>query len=331
MTAASTADEFDAEVIAAFGRHLLVRAGAQELRARPAGRRLSIVCGDRVRCEFDRAHDEVLIVEVLPRRTLLARANLRGESEPVVANITQLVVVIAPLPQPDYFIVDRYLCAATAAGIAGAIAINKCDLDANNLESGEIDAYVTAGYAQVACSATVGTGLTELRALLASGVSVLVGQSGVGKSSLVNRWLGSAQQATLPIDDNDRGRHATTRRQLFAVPDGGLVIDTPGMRSFGLLESDSLADSFAEIAALAARCRFRDCQHQGEPGCAVDAAIEAGELDPARRDGLHKLGREIAAAERRRDPVLAREERARMRTLHKEMRARTRSESKLRR
>ena len=92
-------DEFDAEVIAAFGRHLLVRDGdARELRARPAGRRLSIVCGDRVRCEPDRAHDEVLIVEVLPRTTLLARANLRGESEPVVANITQLVVVVAPLP-----------------------------------------------------------------------------------------------------------------------------------------------------------------------------------------------------------------------------------------
>src|SRR6187397_3008978 len=128
MTAASTADEFDAEVIAAFGRHLLVRAGAQELRARPAGRRLSIVCGDRVRCEFDRAHDEVLVVEVLPRRTLLARSSLRGASEAVVANITQLVVVIAPLPQPDFFIVDRYLCAATSAGLRGAIAVNKADL-----------------------------------------------------------------------------------------------------------------------------------------------------------------------------------------------------------
>ena len=116
----ATADQFDAEVIAAFGRHLLVRdAATQELRARPAGRRLSIVCGDRVRCELDRAHDEVLAVEVLPRKTLLARANLRGESEPVVANITQLVVVVAPLPQPDFFIVDRYLCAATAAGIRG--------------------------------------------------------------------------------------------------------------------------------------------------------------------------------------------------------------------
>ena len=145
MIDAATADKFDAEVIAAYGRHLLVRAGEQELRARPAGRRLSIVCGDRVRCEVDRAHDEVLAVEVLPRKTLLARANLRGESEPVVANITQLVVVVAPVPQPDFFIVDRYLCAATAAGIRGAVAINKSDLEANKIDPGEIDALRARG------------------------------------------------------------------------------------------------------------------------------------------------------------------------------------------
>src|SRR6187200_734854 len=116
--------EFDAEVIASFGRHLLVRdAGGQVQRARPAGRRLSIVCGDRVRCEPDPAHEELLAIEVLPRRTLLARANMRGESEPVVANITQLVVVVAPMPAPDFFVVDRYLCAATAAGVEGRVAV----------------------------------------------------------------------------------------------------------------------------------------------------------------------------------------------------------------
>src|SRR6185295_11147846 len=132
-------DVFDAEVIAAFGRHLIVRdAAGRELRARPSGRRLSIVCGDHVRCEADRAHDEILVVEVRPRTTLLARANLRGESEPVVANITQLVVVVAPLPAPDFFIVDRYLCAATAAGVAGAIAVNKSDLDTNNIDRAEL-------------------------------------------------------------------------------------------------------------------------------------------------------------------------------------------------
>src|SRR6476469_2708051 len=145
----ATADHFDAEVIAAFGRHLLVRTGTQELRARPAGRKLSIVCGDRVRCEHDRAHDEVLAVEILPRKSLLARANLRGESEPVVANITQLVVVVAPVPQPDFFIVDRYLCAATAAGIRGAVAVNKSDLETNKVDRDELDALTAAGYAHI--------------------------------------------------------------------------------------------------------------------------------------------------------------------------------------
>src|SRR4249919_2000902 len=112
MTEGHTPDKFDADVIASFGRHLLVRdAAGRQRRARPAGRKLAIVCGDRVRCEFDRAHDEILAVEVLPRRTVLARASLRGASEAIVANITQLIVVVAPLPQPDFFIVDRYLCA----------------------------------------------------------------------------------------------------------------------------------------------------------------------------------------------------------------------------
>src|SRR5947207_1007290 len=139
-------DAFDAEVIATFGRHLIVRdAGARELRARPSGRRLSIVCGDRVRCEPDRAHDEILVTEVLRRTSLLARANLRGESEPIVANITQLVVVVAPLPAPDWFMVDRYLCAATAAGVAGAVAVNKSDLDTQRLDRAELGAFSAAG------------------------------------------------------------------------------------------------------------------------------------------------------------------------------------------
>jgi len=152
MIASREADGFDADVVAAFGRHLLVRnAAGAELRARPSGRKLSIVCGDRVRCEPDPKHDELLIVEVLPRRTLLARANLRGASEPVVANITQLVVVVAPLPEPDFFIVDRYLCAATAAGIRGVIALNKADLASGSIDAAELAAYEAAGYAHLAC------------------------------------------------------------------------------------------------------------------------------------------------------------------------------------
>src|SRR5882672_2669051 len=224
---------FDAEVIAAFGRHLLVRtADARELRARPAGRKLSIVCGDRVRCEHDRAHDEVLAIEVLRRSTVLARANLRGESEPVVANITQLIVVLAPLPQPDFFIVDRYLCAATAAGIAGGIAVNKSDLTANKLADDELAAYAAAGYMHISCSAQSGDGLDALRALLAGAVSVLVGQSGVGKSSLVSALLPQAAIATGELMRDEEGRHTTTASRSYSLASGGALIDSPGVRDF---------------------------------------------------------------------------------------------------
>lgn len=293
MIDSATADKFDAEVIAAFGRHLLVRTGEQELRARPAGRRLSIVCGDRVRCELDRAHDEVLAVEVLPRKSLLARANLRGESEPVVANITQLVVVVAPLPQPDFFIVDRYLCAATAAGIAGAVAINKSDLEANKVAREEIDALAAAGYAHVTCSATDGHGLTELRALLAGAVSVLVGQSGVGKSSLVNALLPQSQIETGGLMREEEGRHTTTASRSYPIDSGGTLIDSPGVRDFApaIEQLDAETLGFPEIDRRARDCKFQDCRHMQEPACAVIAAVEAGEVLARRYESYRRLRR----------------------------------------
>ena len=305
MTAATTADEFDAEVIAAFGRHMLVRAGDTELRARPAGRKLSIVCGDRVHCEFDRAHDEVLIVEVLPRRTLLARANLRGEREPVVANITKLVVVVAPVPAPDFFIVDRYLCAATAAGISGAIAVNKSDLGADAVAREEIDALAAAGYAHVACSATQGHGLAELRALLADSVSVLVGQSGVGKSSLVNALLPKSQIETGGLMREEEGRHTTTASRSYPLDSGGSLIDSPGVRDFApaIEQLDSQTLGFPEVDRLASGCRFQDCKHMQEPGCAVIGAVDAGDLLPRRYESYRRLRRRYSDLVEARGPA----------------------------
>jgi ribosome biogenesis GTPase len=288
-----TAD-FEAEVIAAFGRHLIVRdAAARELRARPSGRRLSIVCGDRVRCEVDRVHDEILAVEVLPRTTLLARANVRGESEPVVANITQLVVVVAPLPAPDLFVVDRYLCAATAAGIAGAIAINKSDLDANKLDAAEIAAFTAAGYRLASCSAKARGGVDELRVLLAGAVNVLVGQSGVGKSSLVGALLPEARVETGGLVREEEGRHTTTASRAYALESGGTLIDSPGVRDFApaLEQLDAQTLGFPEVDARAARCRFQDCKHLQEPGCAVIAAAENGELSARRYESYRRLRR----------------------------------------
>jgi ribosome biogenesis GTPase len=302
MNANTTADAgedslFDADVIAAFGRHLRVRHGDEELRARPSGRRLSIVCGDRVRCERDRKHDEVLIVEVLPRRTLLARANVRGESEPVVANITRLVVVLAPLPRPDYFVLDRYLCAATAAGIAGALAVNKADLGEEAEMATELAAFAAAGYAPVHCSAKDGRGLPELRALLSEGASVLVGQSGVGKSSLVRALLPHEEIATGELMRDEEGRHTTTASRAYRLSArqnaGGTLIDSPGVRDFApaIDHLDERTLGFPEVAARAGQCRFLDCKHLQEPGCAVIAAVEAREMSARRYESYRRMRR----------------------------------------
>jgi ribosome biogenesis GTPase len=288
-------ESFQAEVIAAFGRHLLVRdAAGTELRARPAGRKLSIVCGDRVRCERDRT--EMLIVEVLPRRTLLARSSLRGASEPVVANITQLVVVIAPLPAADFFIVDRYLCAATAAGIAGAVAVNKSDLKGGDDDRAELAALSQAGYAHCCCSAKSGNGLDELRRLLGGQVSVLVGQSGVGKSSLVGALLPDAEVQTGELMREEEGRHTTTASRAYGLGSGGTLMDSPGVRDFApaIEQLDAKTLGFPEVARLATGCRFLDCQHMQEPDCAVIAASASGAMLARRYESYRRLRRRYA-------------------------------------
>ena len=285
---------------------MLVRDGSGNVRkARPAGRRLSIVCGDRVRCEADPAHDDVLAVEVRPRRTLLARASLRGDSEPVVANITQLVVVVAPMPKPDLFIVDRYLCAATAAGITGRIAINKEDLAANKIDGEELAAYGAAGYSHVCCSAKTGAGLDALRGLLAGAISVLVGQSGVSKSSLVGALLPQTAIETGTLVREEEGRHTTTASRAYELETGGTLIDSPGVRDFApaidLLDARTLG--FPEISARAGGCRFQDCRHMQEPGCAVIGAVESGGMSARRYESYRRLRRRYADLVEARGPA----------------------------
>lgn len=177
---------FDARVIAAFGRHLIVRdAQGQEHKARPFGRKLSVVCGDDVQCEVDARHDEIHVVEVQPRRTALYRSNMRGESEPVVANLTKLLVVLAPRPAPDFFVIDRYIAAAASASIDVTLVLNKCDLGVEPDLRVELEALATAGYRFIECSARAAMGIDALLAECAGSVAALVGQSGVGKSSFV--------------------------------------------------------------------------------------------------------------------------------------------------
>ena len=302
-------DTFEARVTATYGRHLLVReASGKELQARPFGRALTVVCGDNVRCRVDPRHDEVHVVEVLPRRSALYRSNLRGATEPVVANLSRLLVVLAPVPAPDLFVIDRYLAAAESAGIAGLLVLNKADLGVDESLRAELDAYTAAGYRWLNCSVRNGEGIDSVQEVCAGGVAALVGQSGVGKSSLAGHLIPDAGVEVGSLVREEEGRHTTTASRMFNLPRGGHLIDSPGVRDFApaVDRLDGRSLGFVEVERLAPRCRFSDCRHMKEPNCAVQEASESGGMSPRRYESYRRLRRlyeELSAArgpERRR-------------------------------
>ena len=253
----------------------------------------------------DASADTPVIRAVLPRRTTIARKAPGRETLPqVIAANVDVVLVASPLDRGlNSRGIDRYLTAAWDSGARPVVALTKADLDAD-AESAATEITANSFVPAYAVSAVTGRGLEEIRAELAGDRTlVLLGPSGAGKSTLVNRLLGAEHQVTAAVRDDGKGRHATTHRELFLVPGGGIVIDTPGLREVGLwaAEATGTDHTFADVAELAAGCRFADCAHETEPGCAVRAAIEDGRLDPARLESYRKLERELAWNERRRD------------------------------
>ena len=292
MNAPATA--FEARIIAVYGRDLLVRdAAGTELRARPKGRRMNVVCGDDVLCERDATHDEISVTETRPRKTALYRSSARGEAEAVVANISQLFVVLAPKPTPDLFVVDRYVAAATSAHIVATLVLNKQDLPVDEELRTALAAYQKAGYRTLKCSAKAGDGVDALIESNAGSVAALVGQSGVGKSSLVRRLVPQSQAEIGELDRDDEGRHTTTTSRMFDLPHGGHLIDSPGVRDFApaIDKLEPRALGFVEVDRLAPQCRFQDCQHIREPGCAVQKATAGGELDARRYESYRRMRR----------------------------------------
>jgi len=286
------AESFDARIVAVFGRDLLVRdAEGVERRARPKGRRLNIVCGDDVVCET--ARDEIIVTAVKPRQSALYRSNMRGEAEAVVANVSRLFVVLAPKPLPDLFVVDRYVAAATSASIATTLVLNKRDLPIDDELRAQLAAYESIGYRTVTCSAKHDESLRELTEAAAGSVAALVGQSGVGKSSLVRRLVPHAETEIGELDRDEEGRHTTTTSRMFNLPGGGYLIDSPGVRDFApaIDKLDARTLGFTEVERLAPGCRFLDCQHMREPGCAVQKAVESGEMGARRYESYRRMRR----------------------------------------
>jgi ribosome biogenesis GTPase len=284
-------------VIASYGqRGILADRDAIEHRYILKGRKLRVVCGDHVLWQAAERSGDAVVTDVQERRNALERPNTRGKSELIAANLSQIVVVLAPLPEPDFFLADRYLCAAELMGANALINWNKADL-ADSVPA-EMSAYETLGYNICATSTKSGTGIHLLETSLAEGVSMLVGQSGVGKSSLINRLVPDADVNVGALSvANREGRHTTTASFMHTLPKGGQLIDSPGVREFAPVISDpgKIQNGFREIARLAYECRFADCQHLREPDCAVKQGCDSGEISGRRYESYKRLCNTTAA------------------------------------
>lgn len=247
----------------------------------------SLVTGDAV---IWRQGPELGVVEsCLPRHSLLARPNMQGQMKPVAANVDHLLLVIAPEPEPFANLIDRYLVAAEATGIEPILVLNKVDLLQTAEKRARLEAllsiYQRIGYQTLQASTQLEQGLAALKGVLKDRISVFVGQSGVGKSSLINALLpGVDLRVGALSEDTRKGRHTTTTARLFHFPDGGDLIDSPGIREFSLenLSPTMVAQGFREFHDYLGNCRFRDCRHQGDLGCALAEAVERGDIHPDR-------------------------------------------------
>ncbi len=235
----------------------------------------------------------------LPRRTAFVRStsSKRSEGQILAANVDHAIVAVSLAVELDLGRVERFLALAWESGAQPVVVLTKADLvpDAVTLAYLVQDVETTApGVPVLTASATQGEGLDVLSALVGGGTSVLLGQSGAGKSTLANALLGeNVMEVQAARDVDGKGRHTTTTRNLLALPGGGVLIDTPGLRGVGLWDAEvGVGQVFSEIEERSARCRFHDCAHESEPGCAVRAAVDAGELPVRRLESYRKLMRE---------------------------------------
>ena len=285
--------KLEGTVTAAHGRHYLVElADGLTLPCFPRGKKSEIACGDRVSV-LRSSESQGVIESVMPRQSLLYRSN-EFRQKLIAANVTQIVVVVATEPSFSDELVTRCLVAAESQDIGAVLVLNKCDLT-DRLASAEnnLKTFSCLGYPVLHLSAR--RGVDDLRPYLAGHTSVLVGQSGMGKSTLINALIPHANARTREISEAlDSGKHTTTHATLYRLDSDSSLIDSPGLQEFGLhhLAMHELEHGFPEIRPLLGQCRFRNCRHDREPGCVIREAVDTGQIDKGRFAVFRTLSRE---------------------------------------
>lgn len=279
--------------------------------------------GDWVGARLPEGDGDAIVDLVLPRLGRLTRQapGRRVDARVVAANV-DLVVIVTALDQDfNPRRLERWGQVVENSGAMPLVLLNKADLCADTAPMVEAVERVLPAARAIVASASLADGLDPLREAIRPGLTAaLVGSSGVGKSTTVNALLGRQVQATGEVREHDhRGRHVTSHRELFLLPGGGMVVDTPGLRELAAWADDAAGPAFHDVDEFAALCRFRDCQHRDEPGCAVIAAVASGELEASRLASLDKLRRELAFQARRQDEAAARAEKLRWKAITKSM------------
>jgi ribosome biogenesis GTPase len=252
----------------------------------------SVVSGDKVLWQYE-GDNKGAIISILPRTSVLARINTRKEEKPVAANITQVVITLAPKPEISWPLLDSYLVMAELLKVQALIVLNKTDMPCEELKTNLISHYQTLGYPLIFTQKNPALGYEELQLALDEQVSVFVGQSGVGKSSLISNLLPFEKNiiigeiATLA----ELGKHTTSNSRYYHIPTGGALIDSPGVRAFSLGEMDrqTLVQGYREFKPLISHCKFRNCNHMDAPGCAILQALGAGKISKLRYDNFKAL------------------------------------------
>jgi ribosome biogenesis GTPase len=275
-------------IVGAYGRQFEVRVedaqvGRMVLMCSTRGKKGQYVCGDEV-AVTPSGDKQGVIEELLPRRTIFHRVDAFKEKL-IAANVTQVVMVVATEPDFSDELIMRCLCAVESQSLTGLIVLNKCDLT-SQLQKGRalLAPFARVGHRVLEINASAGD-LDGLRKQLAGQISLLVGQSGMGKTTMLNALVpGTSARTGVLSEALHSGKHTTTHARLYELPGGGSLIDSPGLQAFGLtqLSRGELEDGFRELRPLRGKCRFRDCQHDREPDCAFRAAVAAGEIDARR-------------------------------------------------